>query len=269
MAKDYVVLVVGDIHEGKSQLVDCWRDRTTGEEGPEILEEGKDANTDGTTKGCRSYTGNIIEGRRTKIFDTPGISDGTAFLASADTDDEDEEPDDEQRLAAGTGGLLKLLEKTFKTHQINLVVIVHPCNKTSVQMGARVLRGLIEKKLVAGDSEAHHNILVAFTKADQLGDNGQQKMVNRRKKNMLEAVLPRYFDGFPNSGASSSSQAASQGTFGPHCFTYGIPVSGQPRSAIVSHSKQMQMLCAVLDRSGLTRISRTMTRKKTGQQSKR
>jgi predicted GTPase len=221
--KLFTVLVVGDIHEGKSQLIDALCDTSSDQIGPEILEVGGiRSNGDGTTKGCPSYRGRVLQGRRIKIFDSPGISDGTAFLEEdpMTLTASNTEPDPDASVAAGTGGLLSLLEKTFHKNQINLVIVVHPCNKTGVQMGARVLRCLIDKGLVAGNEDAWENIVVAFTKADLLERMPKLERKAQRKQ-LVRVVLPLYFphlfhpDGTPKPGAAPDKQ---------YCFTTGVPV---------------------------------------------
>ena len=224
--EEFNVLAAGDIHEGKSQLVDNMRDKSLPDSfGPGILQRGRDSNHDGTTKGCTPYMGKVLEGRRLKIFDSPGISDGSAFRARvADETDDEAEPDDAGRenLAAGTGGLLRLLASKFEQNQINLLLIVHPCDKDAVQMGTKVLRGLIDKGLIAGDKDAWKNVVVVFTKADKLGTGKEKKVA---KKNLINTILPSYFEGIRPADAEGEPA---------HCFTTGIPVRTHARSSAYS-----------------------------------
>ena len=146
----YNILVVGDIHEGKSQKVDAMLDPAVDQPSPDILEMGDAANADGTSKGskgCISYWGRVIAGRRIKIFDPPGISDGTAFLEYEG--DDDAASSTNSRTVEGTGGLLALLQDTFDKNEIHLVLVVHPSNETAIKLGGNVLRCLIELGLMA------------------------------------------------------------------------------------------------------------------------
>ena len=236
-SKPFSVLIVGDIHQGKSQLIEAFRDKSdTSVIGPDILEiGGVRANASGTTKGCPSYWGPTIEGRCIKIFDSPGISDGTAFLGlddDAPTGTGDAQADPNTATAAGAGGLLKLLEMTFEANQINLVIVVHPANSTGVLMGTRFLQSLLDIGLVQGNDGALENIAVVFTKADHL-DHMTGKQRKAMKQQLTKTVLPLYFphlfsDSDPG-GSGEDASVAETRRQNQYCFTKGIPVQSHPQ----------------------------------------
>jgi len=216
----YNILIVGDIHQGKSQIVEALRDKSDDNViGPDILEVGGDsANGNGTTKGCLVYWGPMINGRKIRIFDSPGISDGTAFLES-DLESQTASPvDPSDRVTAGAGGLLKLLEKTFYENMIHLVLIVHPSTQTAVTMGPRFLQALLDRGIVAGNADALNNIRIIFNKADLLEPPFKQPFQKRAHLVQLDQqVLQLYFPHLFIEGRTAECRR------NQYCFTYGVP----------------------------------------------
>lgn len=227
MSGTYNILILGDIHQGKSQIVDALRDKSDPTViGPEILEVGgQRANGEGTTKGCPCYWGPNIAGRRIRIYDTPGISDGTAFMEQ----EEDPSPsptasqvghEPGEQVAAGAGGLLKLLENTFLRNQIHLVLIVHPSLQTGITMGPRFLQALLDTGLVAGNDDALNNIKLIFSMADLLEPPKMSKIEKIAQLRQLEkVVLKLYFPRLFNAAGEALEDAKKS-----YCQTWGKPV---------------------------------------------
>eukprot|EP00966_Prymnesium_polylepis_P079175 1835017-Prymnesium_polylepis.3 len=156
----HTLLVVGECGDGKSTLVNAFRD-------PElsvVAEAGKTAR--GVTKDIRTYVGKPINDHPIRIIDTPGIGDGDITVTK----------------------LLAMLEGALVTGDsppIDAVLVTAPITDNRIKLGAQVVHFLVDKGFVGGQ-EKWQNVVLVGTKNDKAEHDDRVCFENEVVKKIFE-----------------------------------------------------------------------------------
>jgi len=152
------LLVIGEVGDGKSTLINNLRDPLASEEAL----AGKKAR--GVTKELVEYKGKPICGYDTVFIDTPGIGDADVPIQK----------------------LLVMLEKKLAGSEAMLdgVIVTTPVSDARFKLGAQVVKFLVSSGFVGGD-EKWENIILAGTKDDKADEGDRACFVDDVAKEMF------------------------------------------------------------------------------------
>ena len=136
-----VLLVIGEVGDGKSTLVNGLRDLSVGGDKCAV---GRDSA--GVSKEVVSYVGKPINGQKIQILDTPGIGDQNV------------KPPE----------LITLIQETLASDQrIDGVIVTTKIHDGRLKMGAQVVKALVEEAMIADTGvDKWDSIILAGTQRD-------------------------------------------------------------------------------------------------------
>lgn len=142
------LLVVGEVGDGKSTLVNALRDPARSSP----ADSGRGAR--GITKAISSFVGLPINGQRIEILDTPGVGD----------------------MDITPPKLISMLEERLGAHnqgpKLDGVLATSPVADGRMRLGAQVVQAIVDKGFLGGDKWS--NVILVGTKSDRAEDDEQR-----------------------------------------------------------------------------------------------